>query len=413
MQNTAVSALEKTRIAAFLSPVPQFPLNMNDNLELVKIISDRINNSPLEQINFADYMELVLYHPQFGYYASSADHISESGDFLTSPHLATDFGELLAIQLRQIWEILGCPEYFAIVEMGAGLGLLAAQILNYSQREYPDFFQAIDYIIIETSPAMIEAQQMRLDSLPVRWCQWSELAARSIVGCFLSNELIDALPVHQVVVKEQKLQEVYVTICEETGLFTEVIGELYSDRLNEYWHLNQINLLSGKYADGYRTEVNLLALDWLETVSQKLQRGYIISIDYGYSSDRYYNPMRSQGTLQCYYQHFHHNNPYINIGNQDLTAHVDFTALQNHGELLGLQTIGFIPQGMFLMALGLGDRIAAISRNSGDIQTLLSRRQNLHQLIDSMGLGKFGVLIQSQGLTSEQQDILLMGLSIA
>ena len=122
--------------------------------------------------------------------------------------------------------------------------------------------------------------------------------------------------------------------------------------------------------------------------------------------------MRSQGTLQCYYQHAYHHDPYINIGNQDLTAHVDFTALQNHGERLGLQTVGFIQQGMFLMALGLGDRIAAISSDSSDIQSLLSRRQNLHQLIDPMGLGKFGVLIQSKGLTPAERDILLMGLSI-
>ena len=135
-------------------------------------------------------------------------------------------------------------------------------------------------------------------------------------------------------------------------------------------------------------------------------------LDYGYTADRYYNPMRSQGTLQCYYQHAYHNDPYINIGNQDITAHVDFTALEHQGESLGLHTVGFIQQGMFLMALGLGSRIAAISNiSSGDIQSLLRRRQNLHQLIDPMGLGKFGVLIQSHGLTPEEQKIGLIGLS--
>ena len=385
---------------------------MDNNLELIQVIHDRINNSSQQRITFADYMESVLYHPQYGYYASNAERISENGDFLTSPHLADDFGEMLTIQLYQIWQILGEPQLFRIVEMGAGRGVLAAQILEYSSRSYPEFFRSIDYIIIEAAPAMIIAQQSGLKGLPVRWCELTEIPDRSIIGCFLSNELIDAFGVHQVVVVEDKLQEVYVTISDKDRVFNETIDELSTDRLETYWQLNQINLLSGKYPNGYRTEVNLAALGWLEQVFKKLQRGYIISIDYGYTADRYYNPMRAQGTLQCYYQHAHHHNPYINIGNQDLTAHVDFTALQNQGELLGLQTVGFIQQGLFLMALGLGERITAISSSGGDIQSLLHRRQNLHQLIDPMGLGKFGVLIQSRGLTPKEQDVLLVGLSI-
>ncbi len=386
---------------------------MDNNLELIKVITDCITNSPQQRITFAEYMELVLYHPLHGYYASSGERISAAGDFLTSPHLADDFGEMIAIQLHQIWQILGEPQLFSIVEMGAGQGLLAAQILGYSRRVYPDFFRSIYYLIIETAPAMIAAQQARLKDLPVRWCDWTDLEDRSIIGCFLSNELIDALPVHQVTVAKNRLQEVYVTNGEQNNTFIEVVGELSTDRLANYWQLNNINLLNDKYPPEYQTEVNLAALAWLAQVSKKLHRGYIISIDYGYTADRYYNPMRSQGTLQCYYQHAYHNDPYINIGNQDITAHVDFTAVQNQGELLGLNTVGFIQQGMFLMALGLGERIAAISTTGGDIQSLLRRRQNLHQLIDPIGLGKFGVLIQSQGLTPDEQAILLTGLSIS
>jgi SAM-dependent MidA family methyltransferase len=387
---------------------------MGNNLELVEIVCDRIKNSSQQQITFAEYMELVLYHPQQGYYASSESRISAGGDFLTSPHLANDFGEMLAVQLYQMWQIVGSPQVFSIVEMGAGQGLLAAQILDYSSRVYPDFFRSIDYLIIEVAPAMISAQQSRLKDLPVRWCDWSEIIDRSITGCFLSNELIDAFSVHQVIVTEGKLQEIYVAVSDnDSSIFTEIVDNLSTERLEQYWQLNNINLRGGKYSEGYRTEVNLAALEWLEKVSKKLQRGYVISIDYGYTADRYYNPIRSQGTLQCYYQHGYHNDPYINIGNQDLTAHVDFTAVQNQGELLGLHTIGFIQQGMFLMALGLGERIAAISTSGGDLQSLLHRRQNLHQLIDPMGLGKFGVLIQSQGLAAEEQQILLTGLSIS
>jgi SAM-dependent MidA family methyltransferase len=385
---------------------------MANNLELIKVINDRINNSPQQQITFADYMNLVLYHSQHGYYASNAEQISKSGDFLTSPHLADDFGEMLATQLYQIWQILGEPPLFNIVEMGAGQGLLAVQILEYSSRIYPKFFRSIDYIVIEAAPAMIYVQQLRLKDLPVRWCEWTEIPDQSIIGCFLSNELIDAFAVNQVIVVENKLQEIYIAQGDSDQIFTEIIDDLSVDQLERYWQLNKIDLLSDRYPDRYRTEVNLAALAWLKLVARKLQRGYIISIDYGYTADRYYNPMRTQGTLQCYYQHAYHNNPYINIGNQDLTAHVDFTALQHHGESLGLQTVGFIQQGMFLMALGLGEKIASISSSSGDIQSLLRRRQNLHQLIDPMGLGKFGVLIQSQGLTSEEQKIVLSGLSM-
>jgi SAM-dependent MidA family methyltransferase len=320
---------------------------------------------------------------------------------------------MLAIQLYQTWQILGAPPTFKIVEMGAGTGLLASQILEYSRKIHPDFFQSIDYLIIEVAPAMQIAQQQQLKDLPVQWCNWTEIPDRSIVGCFLSNELIDAFPVHQIVVKEDRLQEVYVTFDKDSNKILEKIDKLSTERLNEYWQLNQINLLDRKYPEGYRTEVNLAALAWQEQVFKKLQRGYIISIDYGYTADRYYNPMRSQGTLQCYYRHAYHNDPYINIGNQDLTAHVDFTALQNQGELLGLPTVGFIQQGLFLMALGLGDRIAAISNNdNSDVRSLLQRRQNLHQLIDSMGLGKFGVLIQSHGLIDRERVVLLAGLSL-
>jgi SAM-dependent MidA family methyltransferase len=384
---------------------------MNNNLELIEIIIDRINHSPQQRINFADYMSLVLYHPQLGYYASDAARISKDGDFLTSPHMANDFGEMVAIQLYQFWTILGSPQVFNVVEMGAGQGLLAVQILEYVRREYPDFFRSVDYIIIETAPAMIAVQQLRLTSLPVRWCKWSELDDNSINGCCLSNELIDALPVHQVAVSNKILKEVYVAI-DENGKLTETIDKISTDRLNDYWQLNNINLLTDRYPNNYRTEVNLAALDWLKTIDRKLNRGYILSIDYGYTADRYYNPMRSQGTLQCYYQHAHHNDPYINIGNQDLTAHVDFTALQHQGELLGWQTVGFTQQGMFLMALGLSERIAAISAGGGDVRSLLTRRQNLHQLIDPMGLGKFGVLMQSKGLTPEERSILPQGYSL-
>ncbi|NEQ71302.1 MAG: class I SAM-dependent methyltransferase, partial [Symploca sp. SIO2D2] len=144
------------------------------------------------------------------------------------------------------------------------------------------------------------------------------------------------------------------------------------------------------------------------------------TIDYGYSAERYYLPARHQGTLQCYYQHRHHDDPYWNVGQQDITAHVNFTALERQGELCGLQKVGFTKQALFLMALGLGNRLTALSAfdevrgqaiaTGKDVLTIMQRRQVLHQLIDPMGLGGFGVLVQSKGLTEEEGKIELKGL---
>jgi SAM-dependent MidA family methyltransferase len=394
----------------------------NNNPVLCQLIASRIAQAPQQRITFAEYMDLVLYHPQHGYYARDKVNIGGPGDFFTSPHLGSDFGELLAEQFLEMWEILGHPHGFTIAEMGAGQGLIAADILRYLDRHHQDFFRALEYVIVEKTAAMRTTQQRLLASQKqVRWCGLEEIADRSIVGCAFSNELVDALPVHQVVAVGGQLQEIYVTVKEldrlESGQkdieFVEAIGELSTPRLAEYFNLVGIAFPSDNYPEGYRTEVNLAALDWLKTAAEKLQRGYLLTVDYGYPASSYYRPTRSEGTLQCYYQHGHHNNPYIYIGHQDLTAHVDFTALERQGELCGLQLLGFTQQGLFLMALGLGERLVALSDPAlapQSLQEVLQRREALHQLIDPMGLGDFRVLIQSQGLQETEQKRSLKGL---
>jgi SAM-dependent MidA family methyltransferase len=355
--------------------------------QLLELLIARIHQQPNRRITFASYMDLVLYAPEVGYYARTPDRIGSRGDFFTSPHLGTDFGEMLAIQLAEMWELLDRPQPFMVVEMGAGQGLLAKDILNYWQQQYPALLA--DYVIVETSAAMRRCQQQVLVDRSVRWVEWADILPESITGCLFSNELIDALPVHQVVVKDGALQEVYVTIDNDNQL-QEILGTPSTPGLLEYFEQAEIPILS--YENGYRTEVNLAAIDWLQTVSSKLKKGYLLSIDYGYTSQRYYNPQRSQGTLQCYYQHRYHSNPYLHIGQQDLTAHVDFTSLIRQGSLLGLQELGFTKQGMFLMALGLADRIAEPGT--------LERREALHQLIDPIGLGGFGVLLQGKNVAN-------------
>jgi SAM-dependent MidA family methyltransferase len=388
-----------------------YPLETNSNLALCQVIADRITETSQRRITFADFMDLVLYHPEHGYYSKKAVSLGKQGDFFTSVHLGADFGELLAIQFAQMWEILGRPVPFSLVEMGAGQGLLALDILHFLRERCLDFFPDLDYIIVEKSSALRQQQQQRLQGFPVRWCNIEELPSQSITGCFFSNELVDALPVHQFVLEQGQLQEIYVTTKQNPNIeFLEVSGDPSTPQLEQYFHLIDIDLKT--YPEGYRSEVNLAALPWLSQVADRLQRGYLLTIDYGYSASHYYNPRRTQGTLQCYYQHRHHNNPYVNIGQQDITAHVDFTALEKWGERCGLNKVGFTQQGLFLMMLGLGDRIAALSHTKQPLSDLLHRRDALHQLADPLGLGGFGVLVQSKGLSETETQQVLRGLSV-
>ena len=372
------------------------------------------------QITFADYMALVLYDPQVGYYAGSGDRvgIGPQGDFVTSPHLCPDFAELLADQVAECWARLGCPPAFDLVEMGAGQGVMAADLLTHLQTAHPDCWAATTYQIVEISPALRAVQRSRLAACAaagdrVVWSTWETIAPNSIMGCFLSNELVDAFPVHRVIWQGGQLQECYVTASE--GHLSDRVGPLSTERLATYFQTLNIDFARGAYPEGYCTEVNLAALDWLATLAERLRSGYLLTIDYGYEAQRFYHPSRSGGTLQCYTRHAHHNDPYWLPGQQDLTAHVDFSALQHWGEQQGLQTLGFTRQSLFLMALGLGDRLMALSQGGAiaqtmDFQKILHRRDVLHRLIDPTGLGNFGVLIQGKNLPPEAIDPPLKGL---
>lgn len=363
---------------------------------------------------FVEFMELALYHPVKGYYVTKAMNIGARGDFYTSPHLSPLFGECLACQVIDCWEIMGQPIAFELIEMGAGQGILAADILQAIAQICPELSQALTYSIIERSQSLKLAQQHHLASWGsvIQWREWETIEPESIQGCFISNELVDAFPVHQVVWQDQTLQEVYVSF--DGDRITEQLGPLSTPELQQYFDRLGINFQN--YPDGYRTEVNLNAIQWIQTITNKLHHGYVLTIDYGYSADRYYNSRRTGGTLQCYYQHQVNSNPYMNVGLQDITAHVDFTTLAQRGEEFGLTSLGLTQQAYFLMALGLGDRIAALSQtetqNIQEINDRLQTRTALHQLIDPTGLGNFYVLIQSKGLSTTESSRSLRGLTI-
>ncbi len=385
------------------------------NPKLIQIIQDKIAESPQKKITFAEYMDLVLYHPQEGYYTSGMVEIGKGGDFFTASSLGNDFGELLAEQFVEMWERLGHPDQFDLVEMGAGKGELANDILTYLSQQYPQFYQHLQYCIIEASPALKEAQQNKLhtekDKGVVTWKTWEEIPELSLVGCCFSNELVDAFPVHRVQLVAGELKEIYVTdTAKEDGFpFTEITTEISTSKLKEYFQTVGVFLPSSDYPDGFQTEVNLAIETWLNTIAQRLKQGYLLTIDYGYTADKYYHPQRYSGTLQCYTQHQRHHNPYYLIGQQDITSHVDFTALETYGKQFNLERYHFTQQALFLMALGLGDRLAQLSQKTLDIRQLLARRDALHQLLDPMGLGGFKVLLQGKGCAELENQSPLRG----
>ncbi|HIK19779.1 MAG TPA: SAM-dependent methyltransferase [Synechococcus sp. M44_DOE_062] len=376
--------------------------------KLQELIGSRIRAQG--PVTFAQFMEWALYEPGLGYYERGSP---VGSDYLTSPHLVADFAQLLAEQIHQFWHILGSPPAFKVIEMGAGSGRLAQDWLTYVRSANPPFWQALEYGILERSAHLRQLQQERLAPFgeKVRWLDWDGIPDESVTGCFFSNELVDAFPVHRVQVQDGALREIYVD-CD----FREVLGDLSTPKLKEYFV--RLGIPVETYPSGYQTEVNLKALEWLQLLARKLRRGYVLTIDYGHTAQRYYSPHRAQGTLLAYRQHGSYTDPYVRVGSQDLTAHVDFTTLEQVGESLGLRYLGFTRQSNFLVNLGLTERLAALSQMGNpvdgeavDVGQVLQRRHALHALLDPMGLGGFGVLVQAKGLTPSEYAHPLRGFS--
>lgn len=294
-------------------------------------------------ITFETFMEMGLYHPDLGYYMTAKPRIGPSGDYYTSPHLHSAFGWMLANQIDEIKMIVGDPDDFTVLEIGAGRGFLAEGILDYACRNL-DWKGNWKYIIVEKNCHTVGDQKKLLAAYEDRIVWKNSLKeVDSICGCIISNELLDAFPVHLVVMTD-RFQEIYVSNDKEG--FCEVIAELSTPDLSEY--INRYRLPAIK---GYRTEINLKMREYLGQLNHVLSKGFIITIDYGYSVQEYYSPDRNRGTLLCYYKHRVNENPYATVGNQDITAHVNFTSLKDWGDQLGMQTVGYCPQGIFLVSL--------------------------------------------------------------
>lgn len=350
-------------------------------------------------INFEIFMEMALYYPGLGYYTKDSTKIGRAGDFYTSPHLHSIFGAMIGRQMEEMWTAIGKPEIFHIVEMGAGMGYLAKDMLEYligsrakgqGSRKEKDFFKYLRYSIVEINPTVRVKQQELLSEFSdkVNWVSSID-ELKPITGCFLSNELLDAFPVRLVEVPNNpnnELKEIYASI---DGDDLVEIKMPCSAEVKEYF--NEFGI---KLPEGYRTEVNLKIKDWLSEVSNKLSEGFILTIDYGYPAQDYYSEERNRGTLLCYYHHQINENPYQSIGEQDLTAHVNFSSLKKWGEELGLKSLGFCPQGTYFVSLGIDEVIMELYGDSPDAFDVAK----IKRLILPQGMGEsHKVMIQYKG----------------
>jgi SAM-dependent MidA family methyltransferase len=220
-----------------------------------------------------------------------------------------------------------------------------------------------------------------------------------VVGCILSNELVDSFPVHRFAVQDGRVREVYVTM--EQGRVVEVLGEPSTPRLEE-----RLSSLSLDLAEGFRGEVNLALVEWTEKISQVLQRGFVLTFDYGHLAQELYAPQRSRGTLRCYYRHVLGSDPYRRIGQQDITAHVDFTALMRSGEEHGLATVGFTVQRDFLRNLGFSALLDSLGGMQLSQRERDANRMAMLDLVKPGEMGDFKVLAQARGL---DHDVELLG----
>lgn len=384
-------------------------INASGHAELIAAIGEEIEQAGA--ITFARFMEVALYQPSHGYYLSESRRPGRGGDFLTAPEASALFGITLARQVAECWERMGRPRPFTIREYGAGAGVLAYDIIAGLSEDAPDLIPDLRYRLVEPNPhrlaealgAMAEAG---LGEIVAGEPAIANIDLDPITGIVIANEVADALPVHRLTVIDGRWRECYVTW--DDGGLREMSGAL-SDPVRAfpaYFDRHGVAMV-----EGTRYDVSPAAAGWFAAAVRGLERGYALVIDYGYPVRSLYQEHRLTGTVRGYRGHTVTGDPFAHIGEQDLTAHVDFTALEEAGKAAGLTPAGFTTQGALLASLGLGDRLLAIQ---SDPETTLAGYRSAQavvlRLIDPGGLGRFGVLIMAR---DAPVDPPLLGLTVS
>ena len=361
---------------------------------LAELLADRIRR--FGPMTFADFMRECLYHPVHGYYSKTES--KRFADYYTSVDVHPIFARLLARQFAEMWENLGRPTDFALVEAGAGVGRFATQVLDFCEAKLPAFYDALKYVAVERSASRREqaAMQSKHHAAAGHFTVSAEVPAHISTGCLFSNELLDALPVHRVVMDGRAMKEIFVGFRD--GHFVDARAPLSTCAISEYFAVQGIALPEGQHA-----EAGLEACDWIMEIGRRLARGYVLTIDYGRAAAELFDERHMRGTLLAYQNHRASEEFYASPGEQDLTAHVNFTALETWGKRSGLETAGSASQTVFLLALGQGNEFADLYDEGQTDTERTKARLQLKTLIYPEGMGeRFQVLIQRKGDASER-----------
>ncbi len=367
------------------SPMPGEP-----GPSLAAILATRIRESG--PIPFAEFMRECLYHPDFGYYSRLSS--GRFGDYYTSVDVHPIFGCLLARQFAEMWELLGAPRPFRIVEAGAGVGRLAGHVLDFAARELPAFYLAFEYVAVERSAARRaeHAGRLAVHAAAGRFFSAAEVPPEIPSGCIFSNELLDAFPTHRVVIERGRMKEIFVGI--DGPHFVEVLRDPSTPEIEKYFREQIIAL-----EERHEAEACLQACAWIERAGRSLGRGFVLTIDYGHEAKALYDERHNRGTLLAYRDHGLTENVFDAPGMQDLTSHVNFTAVDLWGRRAGLERTGLVTQSQFLVALGRANEFGDLYDPGQTEVEKLRARLSLKNLIHPEGLGeKFQVMIQHKGI---------------
>ena len=377
---------------------PREPDRTSDPVILERIREEIRRDGP---ITFARFMEIALYDPERGYYRSDAARAGRAGDFLTAPEAHPIFGRALARFAASVSEALGSPPTLTIRELGAGTGALAAPLVAAlldraeagSHRAPP---MAIRYLVDEIEPRRVDAVRRRLAELDIPAGARVDTGpddGRAIDGLVIANEVLDALPTHRVVQRGAALREIFVGLDGDAQL-TDVEDEPSTGQLAARLTAEAIAL-----RDGQRGEICLAVDPWIARAAQGLRNGVLLLLDYGHPAADLYDPRRlSAGTLATYQEHVVGDDPYRSVGRQDLTAHVDLTAVDAAATGAGLTRIGSTTQSAFLAGLGLGELLVAEqTRGGATLQGYLEARSAVVRMIDPAAMGSFRVMAYATG----------------
>ncbi|MES2708369.1 MAG: SAM-dependent methyltransferase [Verrucomicrobiota bacterium] len=291
-------------------------------------------------VPFSSFMGAALYDAEFGYYSAAAGRTGKAGDFFTSVSVGPVFGELMAGQFCQVWEMTGRPAEFTVMEAGANDGGFAADVLNWAQKHRPDFYQALRYQIDEMLPSVMERQRIALAAHGEKVTH--DLISAAPCGCYFANEVLDAMPFRRVRFSGGEWRELMVGLA-ENGDFHWVEQEPEDRALKR-----RLAWLGQDFAEGYTTEIAPAVASQIRYAASRLEKGVLFFADYGYSAADYYSESRTAGTLRCYRRHQAHENPFNDVGETDITAHVDFSLAATAAVAAGCGVAGFLDQSRFL-----------------------------------------------------------------